>query len=484
LGPTTTASISSTNPALGRAGHRTANSQRPRTIIRPHSFAWLDFLIAMCAAGGLTASTLYGVQIRTSTFAASDFKTLYASVWCFAHHVDAYNIANLQSVFVANNVVQPEKWFGHAPVYPPTTLALLSPIAAMGMVTAAYVLMILSGVLLAVAVAALMRYAAVNFNMGPVWRMAIAGLCVGGPLLSFGLAMGNVSLAVAALCFLAFVWRKSGPPWSRSGSPWISSVALALALLLKPHLGLWTGLGMFLLPERAARAVVVRAIALAAGFATASMAAMAAMGTLGLEIHSYLGILSAETSAGASMSVASHEVLPIVAQITSLESIVGFWIASPMIRVALTGLLLLGLGFLLLRQTKLVDTERGALLAIGAWCTLGMIATYHRAHDAALVVVLVPWVVDRVRRTPFAWHAWVATMLYCAMSASADFEVVKRWVSNASEHSLTAFILLRQAGLADLLLLCVLLLAMGRERTRVWAHGTASAEADDLAIAA
>ena len=440
-------------------------------------------LIAVCAAGGLTASTLYGVQIQTSTFAASDFKTLYASVWCFAHHMDAYNIANLQSVFVANNVVQPEKWFGHAPVYPPTTLALLAPIAAVGMVTAAYVLTILSGALLAVAVAALMRYAAVNFNMGPVWRMAIAGLCVGGPLLSFGLAMGNVSLAVAALCFLAFTWR-SGPPWSRSGSPWVASVALALALLLKPHLGLWTGLGMFFLPERAARAVVVRAIALAAGFAAVSVAAMGATGTLGLESHSYLAMLSAETAAGASMNVASHEVLPIVAQITSLQSIMAFWLTTPVLRTVLTGVVLLGLGYIMLRQTRRVNTEHGALLAVGAWCVLGMLATYHRAHDAALAVVLVPWAVDRVRRTPLAWHAWAAAALYCAMSASADFEVVKRWVSAASEHSLTAFVLLRQAGLADLLLVLVLLLAMGHERTRERMRGTASDEAEDLAIAA
>ena len=80
--------------------------------------AWLDVLIAVIAAGALTASTLYDTQLKTSTFAASDFKTLYASVWCFAHRLDAYSIANLQRVFDANGVIQPEHWFGHAPVYP------------------------------------------------------------------------------------------------------------------------------------------------------------------------------------------------------------------------------------------------------------------------------------------------------------------------------------------------------------------------------
>ena len=84
--------------------------------------------------GGLTASALYEIQVRAADFGASDFKTLYASVWCFAHRLNAYSMANIQQVFVANGVVQPPQWFGHAPVYPWTTLALLSPLASMGMV--------------------------------------------------------------------------------------------------------------------------------------------------------------------------------------------------------------------------------------------------------------------------------------------------------------------------------------------------------------
>jgi hypothetical protein len=456
----------------------------PRTVRRHRRYAWFDLLIALCAAGGLTASALYKVQIATSTFAASDFKTLYASVWCFVHGLDAYSIPNLQRVFVSNGVIQPEKWYAHAPVYPPTTLALLSPMAALGMVHAAYVLTILSGVLLAVAITALMRYAADNYDLGPVWRIAIAGLCACGPLLTFGVDMGNVSLAVSALRFVAFVWRKQTPFGISRGSPWLPAAALAVAFMLKPHLGLWAGVAMLLLPERAARAVAVRAVGLVAGFALLSTAAMAAMGTLALETHSCLAMLSTETSAGSSMNVSSREALPVVAQITSLGSIVGFWVTNPAIRVTLTGIALLALGFLAVRQTRRVDTERGALLAVGMWCTLGMLATYHRAHDAVLLIAVVPWVVDRIRRAPLAWHAWAAATLYCAMSVSVDFPVVARWVSTASRYSLEAFVLLRQVGLADLLLLVVLLLAMVHERTRQLARITHSVESDQISIAA
>ena len=148
--------------------------------------------------------------------------------------------------------------------------SLLVSAGYVGMVPAAYVLTVLSGALLALAFAALMRYAANDLDLGPGWRLLIAGLCGCGPLLAMGFNMGNVSLAASALCFLAFVRRKSGSPWMPRSSPWIPGAALALAFLLKPHLGLWAGIGMLLLPERAARAVAVRAIALATGFAVLS----------------------------------------------------------------------------------------------------------------------------------------------------------------------------------------------------------------------
>jgi hypothetical protein len=458
--------------------------RRLRAATQRRSPAWLDVLIAVIGAAGLTASTLYDAQIKTSTFAASDFKTLYASVWCFTHRLDAYKIPNLQRVFDANGVIQPEKWFGHAPVYPWATLALLSPLGAVGMVFAIYVLTILSGALLGVAIAVLMRYAENHFDLGLPWRIAIAGLCLGCPLLAFGMDMGNVSVAASALCLIAFAWRKSGHPWSQGGLQWIPGAALAIAFLLKPHLAVWVGVGMLALPERAARSVVARASALVAGFVALTAGVLAAIGTLRLETHAYLAMLAAETSVGSSMNAASREVMPVVAQITSLESIVGFWVANPEVRIAITLAVLLGLGALLVWWTRRVNTEPGALLAVSVWCTLGMLATYHRAHDAAILLLLTPWVVDRVRRAPLAWHSWATAAVYCAMSASADFPIVERWVEAAPVYSLTAFVLLRQAGLADFLLLVVLLLAMRHEQTRSSARVEPYSEPDELQAAA
>jgi hypothetical protein len=423
-------------------------------------------LIALGCLGGLTISTLYQVQVRTADFGASDFKTLYASVWCFAHRISAYTLANIQQVFVANGVVQPPNWFGHAPVYPWTTLAFLSPLAWVGMVPACYILTILSGALMAAAAVALMRYAANSFDLGPAWRVVLAVLFTAEPLVGFGINMGNVSVAASALCMLAFLWREPGTPWIERGSRWVPAAALASAFVLKPHLALWVGIGMFLLPERAARAVVVRAAAVVAGFTVLTTSVMIATGTLGLQTRDYLAMLAAEASAGSSMSAQSRAVLPVVSEITSLNSILGFWIANPVVRIALTFVALLVLGLLTLRLTRRVDSERAALLGIGAWCALGLLATYHRTADAMMLLLLLPWALDRVRRTPKAWYTWAAVALYLAMSVSVGLPTVGAWVDALPTHSPLAFLLLRQAGLADFLLMLVLLFGLKREQER------------------
>ena len=457
-------------------------ARRPRRTAR---FAWLDILLAVVAAGGVTVSTLYEVQFKTTDYAGSDFKTLYASIWCFIHGINAYSISRLQSVFVANGVAQPPHWYGHAPVYPWTTLALGSPLTLLSMTSACWAVTVLTGSLLGIAIFALLRYAANRFDVGPVWRTIIAGLCAGTPLVAFGMDMGNVSLPASVLCFLAFVWRFSDSLRSRRGRRWVPSAALAIAFLLKPHIAIWIGLAMALLPERGGRIVAARSLGLIAGFTALVAAAMASMGMLVMQTHGYLAILAEETSAGASMSASSREVLPIVSQITSLSSVIGFWTDNSAIRIGLTCIILAGFGFLLIQQTRAVNTERGALMAAAAWSALGMMATYHRAHDAVLLLLLlVPWVVDRQRRRPFQWNAWAIAVLYAAISVSVDLSYVQHWVVDVPRYSFAAFLLLRQAGIADLLLLAAVLMALARENSAQAALPEAMTPANSISAAA
>ena len=421
--------------------------------------AAFDVLLALAAVGGLAATVLLDLPVRNSPFAASDLKTLYASAWCFRHGLNAYSFTDLQAVFRAQGVTAPPSWFGHAPVYPPTTLAILDPLTRLSMVHAAYATTIVSALLFALAVAALLRYSGDHFSLpsgwlGVGWKAALVAVCAAGPLLAFALSLGNVSVASASLSILAFVRRAQGSAWG-------PGVALALALLLKPHLALWMLLGMLLLPERRARAVATRATLTAAAAGLIAAVALA-QGQLVMQSHAFVTIVRAEMAPGGSMNLSSREALPVFAQITSLRSLIGFWTTdNPVLLLALSAILL-GLGGILVWRTRLVRSESDASLAIAAWCTLGLLATYHRAHDAVLLLLLAPWLLAELRARHASWLAWAALALYAALSAGPSVDAIARVAASHPRQSLVSFLAFRQAGLATLGLMILLLAILFR----------------------
>ena len=94
---------------------------------------------SLCRDGGdCSARSSQAFAVHTRQNAASDFKTLYASAWCFVRGIDAYSFPNLGKVFEANGIVVPQSWYAHAPVYPPVTLALLAPLTLLPMDVAVY----------------------------------------------------------------------------------------------------------------------------------------------------------------------------------------------------------------------------------------------------------------------------------------------------------------------------------------------------------
>jgi hypothetical protein len=407
--------------------------------------------MAAFTIGTLTLILLTALRPHTSELAASDFKTLYGSTWCFAHGLDAYSEPGIEAVFRANQTVLPRSWFGHAPVYPPFTLALLMPLAALPMVAASQVWLMFSALLLIAAAVSLMRYGAEEFAL-PLWgRALIAVLFSVSPLTVGALALGNVSIAASAFSILAFTCR-----WR---SAWACGALLAVALLLKPHLVVWIVLGLLLLGEPAGRRIVLRAAALAASFCVVVAAWLALAGTLVLQAHSFLGILAVESAGGASMNASSMQPLPVIVQITALSSLAGFWTRNQTAYTAIGWTLALLAAVAIYRSTRILG-ERGKLLAVGSCCALGMVATYHRALDGVLLLMLLPWAINRLRW----WQAWLALALYCGTAWGPHEGTLAAWVSGAPAHSLRSFVLLRQAAVAASLLLMVLLSALARER--------------------
>jgi drug/metabolite transporter (DMT)-like permease len=187
------------------------------------------------------------------------------------------------------------------------------------------------------------------------------------------------------------------------------------------------------------------------------MEALSIARQLRLETHGFADILRAETSGVSSMSPSSHEVVPIYAQISSLHSLLGFWWQSSVAQSVLAAALVVALGAVVAWRVYTARTEYESVPAIGAWLAFGLLATYHRAHDALVLLVLLPWLIETIRRTPRLWYPWAILLLYGAFNLSAAFDLVRLRIADGQYNSFLSFLLLRQAALANLGLLLVLL---------------------------
>ena len=235
---------------------------------------------------------------------------------------------------------------------------------------------------IALAIAALSRIAGEDFLLGRFWRILLIASAAFSPLLSSGLELGNVSVIVAALCILAVTAREDR-------SPWPQAAGLTAALLLKPHIALWVLVPLLFLKRSPAHAVAVRAYGLSVGVAAAFGVWLVTQQTALAQMQSYGAMLASEVGTG-SMAQGNHTVMEVTAQITSFESLVGVLVTQAdwpqwLAHVVLV-LFALALGW---ASWRLRSAGKQALLElIAAWCAFGLIATYHRAHDGTMLLLL------------------------------------------------------------------------------------------------
>jgi|GEM_PF-5334400 len=426
-----------------------ARSFSPNFIAAPRSWI-VERLAAFVALTGVLFAVLSGFHAHVWQASGSDFKTLYASAWCFARGIDAYSFDTIGNVFALNNVVPPHSWYAHAPVYPPFTLAVIALCTVLPMVPAIYAWIAISTAMIAAAAASLARTAGETFGLSRPWRLALIALFAATPLLSFGIEMGNVSVMVAALCIFAVV----PPPVA---SLWPRATALSLALLLKPHMALWVLLALVLLPQRRGRAIAWRAIAITFCAVCCIALVMAATHQLMPQVSSYIAMVHAETSGG-SMDPASREIIAVPAEITSLGSLLGFWIHPPAL-AAIQGAVLLVLAVLLWRASRSRQAQSSAvrLELIGAWCAFGMLATYHRAHDGTVLLLLLPWVLVRLSVSWRDIPAWATLIFIAALSAGPQPMSFRWWAPTPVLRTTHEIIIYRQAPLAAALLMVTLI---------------------------
>ncbi len=436
----------------------TPGQDRTRVATSFRGAGWLEFLASFLAVAGVIGSVLSGYHAREWQASASDFKTLYASAQCFRHHVNAYDFHNIAAVFQANRVVPPVSWYAHAPVYPPFTLAFLAPLTALPMVPAIFVWMALSGVALALAAFLLASAAGDLFQLALPWRLALIALFAASPLLSFSLEMGNVSAIAAALCIAAVILSQTSPR-VRAVPP----VALAAALLLKPHLAVWVVLAFLISRRRESRRLAGASLTLFLLALLTISLWMAAHHQLAPEIAAYRAMVQQEI-AGGSMDPTNIETIAVAAQITSLASLLGYWLTRFPLTLANAALLTALFGTLLSLSLKL-ETKPfdSTLLRVAAWSAFGLLATYHRAHDSLVLLLLLPWLLWRmqtVRKYPMAVFLVGLLMLV----GSGPSATAYGWF--ATKHGLAhiaTFLLFRQSALITAMLVLALATVIVRQ---------------------
>ncbi len=417
---------------------------------------WLEFVGSFLAIAGVIASVLSGYHVQEWQASASDFKTLYASAQCFRQHIDPYSFRNIAAVFQANHVVAPTSWYAHAPVYPPFTLAIVALLTALPMVPAVYLWMALNGVGLALAIFLLASAAGDLFHLSLPWRLALIALFAASPSLSFSLEMGNVSAIVAALSISAVVLAATQPRLRT-----LAILALVVALLLKPHLALWVIVALLFRPE--SRNVAIASLGFFAAVVLCIGLWMAAHHQLAPELASYRTMVQLEV-AGGSMAPTNRELIGVAAQITAFASLVGYWLTGFPLTGVNAAVLLILLGALLyssLRAQKSVNS----LLLVSAWSAFGLVATYHRAHDGFVLLLLLPWLLARLRTS---WKDPVAILLIglsFALGIGPSWETYG-WL--ATKHGLAhiaTFLLFRQSALVAAILVLLLTATTLREVT-------------------
>jgi hypothetical protein len=439
-----------TSERLNQRGHILSNRKT-----RVYLDICTDFVAPLLALLGLSLALLSTNNIRNSGDSASDFKTLYASSYCFVHGIDAYKIMNLQQVFEQNHIVTPSNWYGHAPVYPLSTLAALSPLVVLPMTQAAYAWIGFSALLMAGAIGTLSRSAGIMFGLSRPWRLAIIAVFAACPLLGFGLAIGNVSIAVAAIC-VAIVFSPPETP------QWMTSTGLAIALMLKPHIAIWLVFAL-LFGGSTLKKNGRRIAAWACAISTLAAAGIAewvwAHGMLVPQIKSFVDVLASE-SRGSSMDPSVKEILPNQAQITSLQSLIGFGWDGSIGTIMANLTMCAGVVFILCvvrrRMNHKPSSKEQQLLFFASWFGLGMIATYHRAHDEVILLILLPWLCMRLKQSFSDLRAWSTAALYCVISTGPTPQLLQRLAAATKLHSLFEFLAFRQAALASLMLEIVL----------------------------
>ena len=413
---------------------------------------------------GPAENEVWGVQVpylpeRIVIFQAIDYSALYAGGWCMVHHCDPYSVPTLDAVLRAHGVhVKPNRWVFQLPIYPPTTLLLMSPLSALPYATS---------------------LAVWNVLQSAVWTLGLACAFYGSPLLSnqpraariaavifafslfrfrAPLMVGNPALIAGGLLLFAMTDR---PDRRRA----LHALALAVATVLKPPLAM-PYVALLCVRNRPARQTAMASLALSAVFAACTVAFAAQHAATAHWLSGLQANLALGQSPGVSMNANFLSDTATEDPMLHLQYLFGYWTSSATSHVL--GLLGAGLLGLWLAWSVLKTTRRGltpwavpmddshycaALAGVTMWMYLPV---YHRVVDLCMLMFVVLWAIRFLSEGALQRRVWISLVLVYILSWQALYRF--RWViDSAAAHPVRAFVYYRGDPALVLLLALVVL---------------------------
>ena len=192
---------------------------RPRATVR--------LLALLLALLGVLAFVVRGYHDETQALHFRDFKQPYSSSRCLLQHCDPYSEADTRAAFIAAGGRDIDKivFDPYSALYPPFSLVVLTPVAALPypVAHAVWEALIAASFALATFLVADLCVAA------GVWLPAAVLLAVFSASSTILLMLGQISGFVISLLVIAFACLL------RERLLWLAALCLFLAVMLKPH---------------------------------------------------------------------------------------------------------------------------------------------------------------------------------------------------------------------------------------------------------
>lgn len=345
----------------------------------------LDGMILLLLGAALFL--LHGSALEVaSPFSMLDFKAVYYGARCLVQHGDPYKAIEVLRVYRADAVKLPAdpkrdflfKQVASECINPPTTLFFLTPMAVLpfGPAHILWIALTAGGLILA---------AILIWDVGAAFAPLLSGVLIGFLLANSEIVfmVGNTAGIVISLCVVA-VWC-----FLKDRFVSVGILCLAVSLAIKPHdaglVWLYFLLAGSVHRKRALQTLLVTAVLSVPAILWISIAAPNWM----RELHSNLLTSSAHGAINdPALATTGQYALNMV---ISLQSAISVFRDDPRIYNSVSYLLcaplLLVWVFITLRFRS---SPARAWLALAAIAALTMLPTYHRSHDAKLLLLTVP----------------------------------------------------------------------------------------------